>query len=64
MARRKQRSRRSTYKRQRAHNWRDRSDELTPAPVRRLSLEDLPPDSALRRLATDDTDTAQRPGSR
>ena len=47
-SRRKPRSSRSSYKRNRRHNWSDRHVE--PAPVRSLSIDDLPEDSKLRGL--------------
>lgn len=56
MARRKQRSRKSTYKRRVKYNNRDRSSEIEPAPVRTITVDDLPEDSALRRLAEDSND--------
>lgn len=56
-SRRKQRSSRASYKRNRRHNWSDR--DIEPAPVRTLSVDDLPEDSKLRPHpdSPQDTDT-------
>lgn len=53
-SRRKRRSDRASYKRSRRNNWDTR--EIEPAPVRTLSIEDLPEDSKLRPRQTDDQD--------
>lgn len=51
-SRRRQRSRRSSYKRNRRNNWSER--EIEPAPVRSLTVDDLPEDSKLRPQETDE----------
>lgn len=51
-SRRRQRSRRSSYKRNRRHNWSD--SQIEPAPVRTLTVDDLPEDSKLRPQETDE----------